>query len=58
MIAAVVIKPISVDIAERNIRRCWPPPGNRVVQVGTQRRSTPHLVEARERIIKGRQNSA
>ena len=25
---------------------------NRVVQVGTQRRSTPHLVEARDRVIK------
>ena len=28
---------------------------NRVVQVGTQRRSTPHLIEARDRIVERRQ---
>ena len=32
---------------------CWPPRKHqRVVQVGTQRRSTPHLIEARDRIIR------
>ena len=60
MIAAVeagadiyVQKPISIDVNEgqghagralANIKR--------VVQVGTQRRSTPHLIEARDRIIR------
>jgi predicted dehydrogenase len=45
-------KPISVDIAEGQAmlaaaRRC-----QRVVQVGIQRRSTPHLIEARDRILR------
>lgn len=45
-------KPISVDVAEgqailQTARRL-----NRVVQVGTQRRSTPHLIEARDRVIR------
>jgi len=45
-------KPISVDVAEgqailKAARRL-----NRVVQVGTQRRSTPHLIEAKDTIIK------
>jgi predicted dehydrogenase len=59
MIAAVeagadvyVQKPISVDIVEgqamlRAARRT-----NRVVQVGTQRRSTPHLIDAKDRVIR------
>src|SRR5712691_5058090 len=46
-----VQKPVSVDVVEgqamlRAARRY-----GRVVQVGTQRRSTPHLMEAREQIV-------
>jgi predicted dehydrogenase len=59
MIAAVeagmdvwVQKPISVDIAEGQAMLVAARKHGRVVQVGTQRRSTPHLIEARDRIIK------
>src|ERR1041385_4492497 len=59
MIAAVesgldvwVQKPISVDIAEGQAMLAAARKFNRVVQVGTQRRSTPHLIEARDRVIK------
>jgi predicted dehydrogenase len=59
MIAAVeagadvyVQKPISVDIAEGQAMLAAARKHNRVVQVGTQRRSTPHLIEARDRVIK------
>ena len=59
MIAAVqsgadvyVQKPISVDIVEGQAMLAAARKHNRVVQVGTQRRSTPHLVEARDNIIK------
>jgi len=59
MIAAVeagadvyVQKPISVDIAEGQAMLAAARKHGRVVQVGTQRRSTPHLVEARDAIIK------
>jgi predicted dehydrogenase len=59
MIAAVeagadvyVQKPISVDIAEGKAMLDAARKHGRVVQVGTQRRSTPHLIEARDRIIK------
>ncbi len=59
MIAAVeagadvyVQKPISVDVVEGQAMLAAARKHKRVVQVGTQRRSTPHLVEARERIIK------
>jgi predicted dehydrogenase len=45
-------KPISVDIAEGQAMLAAARKYNRVVQVGTQRRSTPHLVEARNEIIK------
>src|SRR5215468_8051991 len=58
MIAAVesgadiyVQKPISVDIVEGQAMLAAARKHGRVVQVGTQRRSTPHLAEARERII-------
>ncbi len=44
-------KPVSVDIREGQAMLAAARAHNRVVQVGTQRRSTPHLVEARERII-------
>src|SRR3954453_17533015 len=59
MIAAVeagadvyVQKPISVDVAEGRAMLAAARKNKRVVQVGTQRRSTPHLVEARDTIIK------
>ncbi len=59
MIAAVeagadvyVQKPISVDVVEGHAMHDAARRTQRVVQVGTQRRSTPHLVEARDRIIR------
>jgi len=59
MIAAVesgadvwVQKPISVDVVEGQAMLAAARKHKRVVQVGTQRRSTPHLVEARDRIIR------
>jgi predicted dehydrogenase len=45
-------KPISVDVAEGQAMLAAARKAGRVVQVGTQRRSTPHLVEAREKIVK------
>ena len=47
-----VQKPISVDIAEGQAMLAAARKYKRVVQVGTQRRSTPHLIEARDRFIK------
>src|ERR1700722_1443145 len=59
MIAAVeagadvyVQKPISVDVVEGQAMVAAARKHKRVVQVGTQRRSTPHLIEARDSIIK------
>ncbi len=59
MIAAVeagadvyVQKPISIDVTEGQAMLAAARKHNRVVQVGTQRRSTPHLIEARDQIIK------
>ena len=59
MIAAVeagadvyVQKPISVDVVEGQAMLAAARKHGRVVQVGTQRRSTPHLVEARDTIVK------
>ena len=59
MIAAVqsgvdvyVQKPISVDIIEGQAMLAAARKHNRVVQVGTQRRSTPHLVEAMNEFIR------
>jgi len=59
MIAAVeagadvyVQKPISVDIVEGQAMLAAARRTGRVVQVGTQRRSTPHLIEARDRIVR------
>ena len=59
MIAAVeagadvyVQKPISVDVAEGQAMLAAARKHKRVVQVGTQRRSTPHLIEARDRIVR------
>lgn len=45
-------KPISVDVAEGQAMVAAARKHNKVVQVGTQRRSTPHLIEARDRIVK------
>src|SRR5262249_44470308 len=47
-----VQKPISVDIVEGQAMVAAARKHKRVVQVGTQRRSTPHLIEARDQIIK------
>jgi len=44
-------KPISVDVVEGQAMLAAARKYNRVVQVGTQRRSTPHLVEARNNFI-------
>ena len=59
MIAAVeagadvyVQKPISVDVMEGRAMLAAARRTGRVVQVGTQRRSTPHLIEARDNIVK------
>jgi predicted dehydrogenase len=46
-----VQKPISVDIVEGQAMLAAARKYKRVVQVNTQRRSTPHLVEARDQII-------
>ncbi len=58
MIAAVeagadvyVQKPTGVDVLESKAMLDAARRTNRVVQVGTQRRSTPHLIEAKERIV-------
>ena len=59
MIAAIeagadvyVQKPISVDVVEGQAMLAAARKHKRVVQVGTQRRSTPHLVDARDRVIR------
>jgi predicted dehydrogenase len=58
MIAAVeagadvyVQKPISVDVAEGRAMLAAARKHKRVVQVGTQRRSTPHLIDAKKQVI-------
>jgi predicted dehydrogenase len=45
-------KPISVDVTEGLAMLTAARKYKRVVQIGIQRRSTPHLVEARDKIIK------
>jgi predicted dehydrogenase len=45
-------KPISVDVVESQAILAAARKLNRVVQVGTQRRSTPHLIEARDHILR------
>jgi predicted dehydrogenase len=45
-------KPISVDIVEGQAMLAAARKYKRVVQIGTQRRSTPHLIEARDSIIR------
>ncbi|MHC4727058.1 MAG: Gfo/Idh/MocA family oxidoreductase [Planctomycetota bacterium] len=47
-----VEKPISVDVVEGQAMLAAARKYKRVVQVNMQRRSTPHLVEARDKIIK------
>ena len=47
-----VQKPISVDIEEGYAMLAAARKYNKVVQVGTQRRSTPHLIEARDQFIR------
>src|SRR5256714_6928786 len=47
-----VQKPISVDVVEGQAMLAAARSHKRVVQVGTQRRSTPHLIEARDTIVK------
>jgi predicted dehydrogenase len=44
-------KPISVDVVEGQAMLAAARKHNRVVQINTQRRSTPHLVDAKNRII-------
>jgi predicted dehydrogenase len=58
MIAAVeagadvyVQKPISLDVLEGEAMVAAARKHNRVVQVGTQRKSTPHLIEAKRKIV-------
>ncbi len=46
-----VQKPISVDVAEGAAMLAAARRSNRVVQVGTQRKSTPHLVECRKNVV-------
>ena len=46
-----VQKPISVDVMEGEAMVAAARKYNRVVQVGTQRRSTPHLMEAKRNIV-------
>ena len=45
-------KPTSVDVVESQAMLAAARKHGRVVQIGTQRRSTPHLIEAREQIVK------
>lgn len=58
MIAAVqsgadvyVQKPVSVDVLEGKAMLDAARKQNRVVQVGTQRRSTPHLIDAKKQVV-------
>ena len=46
-----VQKPISVDVLEGESMVAAARKYNRVVQVGTQRRSTPHLIDAKKNIV-------
>ncbi|MBD0285527.1 MAG: Gfo/Idh/MocA family oxidoreductase, partial [Flavisolibacter sp.] len=46
-----VQKPISVDVIEGEAMLAAARKHNRVVQVGTQRRSTPHLIDAKKKVV-------
>lgn len=45
-------KPISVDVIEGQAMLAAARKYKKVVQIGTQRRSTPHLIDARDRVIR------
>jgi predicted dehydrogenase len=45
-------KPISVDVVEGQAMLAAARKYNRTVQIGTQRRSTPHLIEARDQVVR------
>ena len=45
-------KPISVDVIEGQAMLAAARKYKRVVQIGTQRRSTPHLVDARDKVVR------
>src|SRR5438128_9925710 len=45
-------KPISVDITEGQAMLAAARKYKRVVQIGTQRRSTPHLIDARDKVVR------
>jgi predicted dehydrogenase len=45
-------KPISVDITEGQAMLAAARKYKRVMQIGTQRRSTPHLIDARDKVIR------
>jgi predicted dehydrogenase len=47
-----VQKPTAVDVVESQAMLAAARQFKRVVQVGTQRRSTPHLIEARDKVIR------
>ena len=47
-------KPIGVDVVECQAMLAAARRHKRVVQIGTQRRSTPHLIEARDQILRQR----
>jgi predicted dehydrogenase len=47
-----VQKPTSVDVVEGQAMVAAARRHGRVVQVGTQRRSTPHLIDAKERVVR------
>ncbi|MDI9384818.1 MAG: Gfo/Idh/MocA family oxidoreductase [Verrucomicrobiota bacterium] len=47
-----VQKPISIDVEEGRAMLAAARKHERVVQVGTQRRSTPHLIDAKDKVIK------
>jgi predicted dehydrogenase len=49
-----VQKPISVDVVEGQAMLAAARKYKRVVQIGTQRRSTPHLIEARDIVQQGK----
>jgi predicted dehydrogenase len=44
-------KPISVDVMEGEAILAAARKHNRVVQIGTQRKSTPHLIDAKQRVV-------
>jgi predicted dehydrogenase len=45
-------KPISVDVTEGQAMLAAARKNKRVMQIGTQRRSTPHLIDARDKVVR------